>query len=365
VSCLWILWRRAFGELLAHTAIGLGAITLVIVVGNVLRFLEDVAGSDIGLAAVGRLTAAILPSFLCYSIPTAVVFGVLITLGRMASDGETLALKASGISTRQMFPPVLAVGIAASLLTGYLMAEPGPRSYARMKQIARELARDAALLDPGEFREIAGRVLYFQSRGAEDCRMRGVVISGLGAGDEDLLTTGRCGTFLERPEDGELTFRLSSGSLHLGDGSGERFQLVHFDSMELPLDVSGTLAERHWPREFTTPELVELEATSNTRSEEWRRLLWVQLHRRIAFPLGSVVLVLVAFPLGFRPIRAGRSAGALTAVALVTGYWIATDAGETLAESGWLTPALGIWLPDLLFLVGGMALVYCSARRAG
>jgi len=357
----WILWRYVCLDVGVHALLALAGLTLLIATGNVLRFLEDVAGTGVELAVLGQLMAAILPSFLCYSIPTALVFGILITFGRMASENEIVALHGSGISVSQLLPPVLALGIGAALTAGWLMAEVSPRSYARMKQIAREVGRSAAWLDPGEFREIGGRVLYYRARGGEDCPLRGVVISESGDAEQERIVSAACGQLVSAADGDGLVFRLSGGSIHFAARSSERYRRIRFADMELPLDVSRQVAGRRWPREFTTPELIELESRRQD-STEWIRLLWVQVHRRVAFPLASLVLAIVAVPLGIRPLRVGRSAGALTAVGVIGAYWVIASSGERAAEAGQIPVLVGVWLANFAFLALGIGLVRRSTK---
>jgi lipopolysaccharide export LptBFGC system permease protein LptF len=86
----------------------------------------------------------------------------------------------------------------------------------------------------------------------------------------------------------------------------------------------------------------------------------VQVHRRVAGPRASVVLAILAVPLGIRPLRTGRSSGALMAVAVMGGYWVIASAGENAAEVGVLPALVGVWFADVLFLALGIAL----ARRS-
>jgi lipopolysaccharide export system permease protein len=351
----WILWRYVCLDVAFHALLALAGLSLLIATGNVLRFLEDVVGTGVGLAVLGDLMLAILPSFLCYSIPTALVFGILITFGRMGSDNEILALQGAGISVPQMLPPVLALGAVAALTAGYLMAEVSPRSYSRMKRIAREVGTSAALLDPGEFREIGGQVLYYHERGGSACPLRGVVISQSGDTVEQRIVNAACGEFVV-DSGGGLVFRLAGGSIHFPAREGDRYRRIRFADMDLPLQAAEQFSGRRWPREFTTPELIALESREQGTAE-WIRLLWVQVHRRIAFPIASLVLAIVAAPLGIRPLRTGRSAGTLTAAGVMGGYWLIASTGEAAAEAGQIPALAGIWLANLVFLTIGIVLV--------
>jgi lipopolysaccharide export system permease protein len=350
-----IIWRYLLVDVATHAAIGLLALTLLIAVGNVLRFLEDVAGSGVGLSVLGQLMLAILPTFLSYSIPTALVFGILITLGRMGSDGELVALRGSGLSVAQLLPPVLALAAVAAMATAWLMAEVTPRSYARMKQIARDLSSTAALFHPGEFRDLAGRVVYYRAAGEPGCPLRGVLISGSDSGKQ-LVVNGACGEIGDEGPESLLTLRLRQGSIHLTEGPAEKYRMIRFDSLEMPLEVPERLVGRRWPREFTTLELVELTERGD-RPAEWMHSLWIEVHGRVAYPLASIVLAIVAVPLGIRPIRSGRSAGALTAALLMGGYWVLASTGENVADAGALPPIVGMWLPNLLYLALGLFLM--------
>lgn len=360
----WILWRYVLRDTLVHTALGLGAIALLLVVGNALRFLEDLVETGVALSGLGALLWAIVPSYFSYAIPTALVFGVLVTFGRMSSDGEVIAMRASGISVRRMLPPVLALGLLAAVISGWLTAEVEPRSAYRLKQIARDLGMSANLLQPGEFSTVADRVLWARERGPDSCPLRGIIVGDFSDPKRPLYVTAACGSLEDAGEWQGMQFGLGDGSIHFSEAQGERYRRIRFEQMNLGFDIGYLIARRTRPDYYTTPELVELEARMRAGREtplgsdaSDLRELWIELHRRIAFPIASIVLAIVAVPLGIRPLRAGRSAGALTAIAVVAGYWMLTSVGHLAAESGWITPLFGVWLSNVLVLVLGLYLV--------
>jgi len=361
---LWIIWRYILGDTLLHSGLGLAAITLLLVVGNALRFLEDLVETGIALSGLGSLLWAILPSYFSYAIPTALIFGVLVTFGRMSSDGEIIALRASGISVSRLLPPVLTIGLAAALVAGWLLAETEPRSSYRLKQVARELGKSARLLSPGQFSRVGNHVLYARDRGPDSCPLRGVLLGDFSDRDRPLYVSSACGSLGEGDGDQGMSFTLGDGSIHFSQARGERYRRIRFEQMLLSFDVSQLIARRTRPSYYTTRELVELEgrlqsggATALGSGASALRELWIELHRRIAFPIASVVLGIVAVPLGIRPLRSGRSAGALTAVAVIAGYWMLTSAGHMAADAGWIPALLGVWLPNLFALALGLWLV--------
>ena len=75
-----------------------------------------------------------------------------------------------------------------------------------------------------------------------------------------------------------------------------------------------------------------------------------------------MLLAFLSVPLGIRPLRAGRSAGALTAVALMFLYWVVFTAGEVAGERGYVPLWLGVWSANILVLGLALFLMRRSSR---
>jgi lipopolysaccharide export system permease protein len=87
------------------------------------------------------------------------------------------------------------------------------------------------------------------------------------------------------------------------------------------------------------------------------RQVRIEIHRRLAFSLSCVLLAILAVPLGVRPVRVGRSWGALTALVVMAGYWLVLSGGELAAEEGMVPPWAGLWAGDLGVLLVATFLV--------
>jgi lipopolysaccharide export system permease protein len=75
----------------------------------------------------------------------------------------------------------------------------------------------------------------------------------------------------------------------------------------------------------------------------------VALHNKIAFPVGSVVMALVAFPFVFRMQRRGALYGLGVAIALGFSFILIYALFRTLGEVGALPPIIAVWSPSALF----------------
>jgi lipopolysaccharide export system permease protein len=79
---------------------------------------------------------------------------------------------------------------------------------------------------------------------------------------------------------------------------------------------------------------------------------WVEIHKKFSIPFACVVFVLVGGPLGIRT-RKGGFANMAIAVGFFIIYYLFLIAGEQLADRRLVSPALAMWLPNIVFGIIG------------
>ncbi len=86
-------------------------------------------------------------------------------------------------------------------------------------------------------------------------------------------------------------------------------------------------------------------------------LFRVEIQKKFSIPFACLVFVLVGGPLGIRT-RKGGFANMGIAVAFFLAYYLFLIAGQQLAERGFLSPFLAMWLPNILFGLLGVYLTF-------
>src|SRR5215471_1212828 len=118
-----ILDRYIFREILFPSIIALVALTFVafLAFSRELGFLlELIVRPSATVRDSWAISAAYIPNVLTFTIPMAVLVGILTGFGRMSSDSEAIAFRATGISMVRLLVPVMALGLlsfAANLAT--------------------------------------------------------------------------------------------------------------------------------------------------------------------------------------------------------------------------------------------------------
>ncbi len=82
--------------------------------------------------------------------------------------------------------------------------------------------------------------------------------------------------------------------------------------------------------------------------------LKVQLQKKIAFPIITFVMALIAIPFSLSAGKRGAVAGVATAIGIAVVYSVVSGLFEAMGNISQLPPVLAAWSPDVIFaLVGG------------
>jgi lipopolysaccharide export system permease protein len=76
----------------------------------------------------------------------------------------------------------------------------------------------------------------------------------------------------------------------------------------------------------------------------------VDLHSKLAFPLASLLMVMISIPFSIHKVRGGGAAkGFAIAIAIAFFYWTLASVGQSLGRSGVLPPLIAAWFANILF----------------
>jgi lipopolysaccharide export LptBFGC system permease protein LptF len=97
-----LLGRYIFREILTSSLLGTLLATFVIFLHGADALFKVLVGSSPPPATVAKLLALAMPPVLPFTVPFGVLVGILIGLGRMSADGEIVAMRAAGVSSRKV-----------------------------------------------------------------------------------------------------------------------------------------------------------------------------------------------------------------------------------------------------------------------
>jgi LPS export ABC transporter permease LptG/LPS export ABC transporter permease LptF len=307
----------------------------------------------------------ILPSLLVFTIPMAVLIGVLLGLGRMSMDSEIIALTALGISRKRILWPVGILAVISAVLTFGMTSWLAPRALRSFRSTETDLltSQISFQVQPRVFDErFPHLVLYINDVSASGTHWNGVFLAEAGAESGSRITLAESAIVIADPKQGKLELHLNGGSTHefLRQDPGH-YSVTDFGSSDWPIEVTAMLPSRN--RELSNPER-SLLSLWRDRGKGWREAR-VELHQRLAFPVACLVFALIAVPLGAQPRRGGRAAGTLLSVLVIASYYLLFIVGAGLARQGAVPPSLGMWAANIVLALVGFALLPRMERYHG
>ena len=352
-----ILDRYIVREIFRHACLGLIVFTFVLFVPQLVRLMEFLVRHSGSGSQVAKLFLCVFPGVLIFTIPMAVLVGVLLGLGRMSADSEIIALTALGVSRRRMLVPVAVLALTGTVLTGALTLWLGPAAFRSLRNIEADLLASQASfqVQPRVFDErFPKTVLYINDISASGTQWHGVFLAEVGEESGSRLTLAENAIVIAEPKQGKLELHLQGGTTHeVSRQDPDHYSLTDFGQSDMPIEVSGLVSVQQ--RALSNPERRTGDLLAD-RTANWREAR-VEIHRRLAFPFACLVFALVAVPLGAQPRRGGRAAGTLLSVLLIGLYYSLFITGAGFAREGKLSPGIGIWLANLALTVLGLVLL--------
>jgi len=363
-----ILTRYILREVGSHAAIGVAIFTFVLFTKDLGRILELVVRNSAPLSSVLEVVGLSLPLAFTITIPAGVLVGILIGLSRLAADSEITAMRASGVGVWH-FLRILSIFVLASwglaLVNSTYLAPVSQAALGRL-QDRLKTAQASFEVQPRVFYEgFPKAVLYVQDvhTGQRAAVWKGVFLADIRTPRSPRIWQAEQGVLVsEGPT--RLHLHLINGSTHETDPKApDHYQISTFEQTDIPIEIPAADKQDVEPvpmGEMGTRSLLEEAGKAPAATARW---YLIEFHRRLALPTACVVLALVGIPLGLSSKKGGKSSGFVLAIGLVFLYYSASLIGLSLARQGRVSAGFGVWLADILFLLGGAFLLWRAERR--
>jgi lipopolysaccharide export system permease protein len=356
-------------EILPVFFIGLMTFTIILLMDKILKLIELVVNRGGSLSDVLMLFLFISPSFLIITIPVAVLLGTLLTFGRLSSDSEITAFKASGMSLYQLFFPIFVFALATFLLTSFLVFYGLPWGNRGFKATLYRLVQSKADIEIKErvFNDaFSGLVVYVDRVPLQGSHMEGILIYDQREKGKSNTILAKEGFIVNNPESQEIILRLRNGDIHRFEPEAHTFQKITFGTYDLKLELAKTFAAiekklKDWEMSIDDirKKIEEIKRTGgNTTPYE------IELHKRYAIPFTCFVFALIGVPLGIQPHRSGRSYGFILSILILIAYYVSLTASEILAARKIIPAFAAGWIPNLLFSGLGTYLLVKTASES-
>jgi lipopolysaccharide export system permease protein len=364
-----LIHNYIYRELLLMTAAIVGVLTFLFVAIDMVKVIEFVVyGLSIWISL--KFILLLVPFALTLTLPAGLLAAVMIIFGRMSSDRELLAIKASGMGLAPTVAPVLLVAALCSLFNFWLVASVVPKCREEYNDMKHEIATSnpQALFTPEiVLDKLPGLRLYFDKKVNNE--LENVFIWQLD--DQNHVVSSL------RADRADITLDMEHQVLliTLFNERGEHYPDIN-DITKVEPGVSaqqGSLAislssfyEKLQKRLawMTLPEIEQvIENMQGEPTGELATPYLTEFQSRPSFALSCFTFVLVGLPLAIQTQRRETSVGLLLTFGIVIVYLLLTTLGRALKTHTGLYPELIIWAPNFIFQGVGLWLFHKANRK--
>lgn len=365
-----LITRYVIAAALPYVLLSGALLTAILLAQQSSRFAELALYTQLPLPVLGQIELALIPNVLVFTLPMAVLAGVVVGYARMGSDSEIVALRAAGVGSWSMLWPALAIGLVVALATLYINLNEAPRAARGLRRAALRgaLRKLDSPVDPRTFTtEIPNYVIYIRDGNKVEGDWGRVFIFAQEPGKPTRIVTARSGRIDTSGDKSELVLKDTVGlELPVPNGAQPaQFVVDRSNQFRISFDTGrAALLKRldrgdREPDEMSWADLRE-QAKSNVPSE--RKEAERMLHKRLAFSFSPLLFALLGAALGLRVRRGGKGMGVLLSIAIMIAYYLLFLLGESLSRIGTVSPSIGAWMASAFMLLLSIVLLTVNRR---
>jgi len=387
-----ILQRYALRQFVPPFFLAILVLTFVLLMDRLFLLADMLVRKGVAVTVVSEVALLSLPFVVSMCAPLGSLIAGVVSYGRMAQDNEIRVVRAAGIRTIRLFAPsaVACLLLMAAMVgfNGYVVPEAQHRVRNLLTDVARK--RPAMRVREGEFMDdFPGYMIYIGSIDERRSTVRNVAIFETGAskGTPGFVTAPR-GNIAYTPDDAYMVMTLFDGEMHeLVDAGIYRRLLFKRHVINVATDDDLVRRDREYRsnEEMLLPQLASTmsrlnkeaaelkvkaeQAGTNAKASEPDRLRYdefksrvryknlevaryqVELQKRLSLAFSAFFFVLFGAPVGLLLRRGGIGTGFIVGLLFFAIYYVLLLAGEDMAESGRLSPFVGMWLPNIILVL--------------
>jgi len=274
-------------------------------------------------------------------LPLSLFLAVMIGLGRLYSDSEIYAMRASGISEARLLRPLMRLALLLAIVVALLSAWARPWAYAKAYELkaTAEASAETGRIRQARFYSFAEseRTVFISEIADNGTDLAGIFVHTR-KGDDLQVITAATGVFeyLYKPMLHRLKLTDARVLSKVAEGTDVS---AKFGSFTLLLSAETPQPPGYKVKSASTNKLRQSLEPAERAEYQWRLLT----------PVSALLLVLAAIPLSRSKPRQGRYAKILLALGVYAIYFNLLDVSRSWVEQG--NSRYIWWVPGLLALV--------------
>ena len=360
--------RYVVKELLPPFFLALIIFTFLLVLPPVMDYLENLLAKGVTWGTAIRILWTLLPQALGLTIPMAVLVGILIGLGRMSGDRESVALLACGVSPYRLLRPIGVLAILAALATGYIMIVAIPNANQAFREITFGVVsqRVESEIQPRVFyQDFPEWVLYAKEE--PDPGQPGwkkLMVANTSKGDQATIYFASRGRLVVDRVKRAVDLVLVDGTIYRTAKPGETETTRFLSELVLGLNPEAVFPKINLQPGINEKTMKELwaDARDKVKNGMSPHPEIIAIQQKFSFPVACLVFAVIGLALGLTVAREGKLAAFVVGTLVIFAYYTVMFLSESLTKGHYLNMYLSRWVPNILLGIFGIVALIWRAR---
>jgi len=329
--------------------------------------LDEFLDRKVSLTILLRYYLNYLPIIIAQTSPIACLISTLLVYSNLNSHNEVIALRSSGMNFWQITKPVIGFVCVISALVFLINERYVPLAEETAKQIRTEnmilevdrKRKNKAAIKNLTFYGLKNRLYFIDTFDPNTFELQGLTIVGYDNNqnikEKIVALSGKWTSIAWKVSQCHIT--SYDDSIVNAPTKVRVYQEKLLDIKETPEDF---LKQRLNIGSMNIRQLYDyIDRFSNSGAKRALNNLRVDLHQKIAFPFGTLIIVLVGLPLAL--LTRSRKGQTFTSLGIAVGigflYYVSNAVGLALGKGGFFPPLLAAWITPLFFCLAGFVLI--------
>ncbi|MBN2432587.1 MAG: LPS export ABC transporter permease LptG [Acidobacteria bacterium] len=325
---------------------------------RLMEYIDEILKYGAAWWKVGLYFIFATPAFLLQVFPVCILLALLISIGTLEKTSQIVAFKASGLSLYRLILPVTGMVLLLTVVVFFFQENVLPYINQHYDNLHYELRTGKqraarAILESNWFINEDDTVYHFDYFDRTRQTMHDLRV---------YRTDLPCGRLKSIIAAAKAEWMPATGQWRLFDGWERRFE----GNQAGLFPFSDTYADIMEPPGYFAVEVKRADKMSFLELREHIRQLEqagfqtlsleMDLHKKIAYPVTALIMVLLGFPFAFRMGKRGALYGIGLCLIIAFLYWIVLNFFSALGANGMLSPLVAAWAPNVFFASVGIFL---------
>ena len=333
--------------------IGMAGFIVIFILSSVFKVVGYIIDDKISIGNGFVLLGAGIPDVIVNVVPLAILLGGLMTVNKMATNSEIIALKTSGIS----FFRIVKYPIIISLLLSIFMVWFNDAIVPDMNKLKREIkytkvfdVRDSRIKTEVYLKGSGNNIYYISMINVSNGTFMNMMV----------LLMDKTMTKVQKivvAEKGEYDFKAKLWTLKQVEISdivtGKAEKKDKYDAKFIKETPEEFLKDKIRENEMKAKDLKESIKFINKTGGDVKKLM-VALYKKTAFPFSGFIMCFIGLSLGSRYVRGASAVSIALSVVIGYIYYVVMATLEAMGAGGFINPMIGEWIPNIIFIAVGI-----------